>query len=101
MAAFKESGAIEYSSDVLIALQPCGMKEGESNDDNAAIMNKCKASTERNIEAVILKNRNGRTGTTAIYKYYSMFNCFEEIKIKQPEFVEVHGLPSWEDLPTR
>ena len=101
MAAFKESGAIEYSSDVLIALQPCGMKEGESNDDNAAIMNKCKASTERNIEAVILKNRNGRTGTTAIFKYYSMFNCFEEIKIKQPEFVEVHGLPSWEDLPTR
>ena len=101
MAAFKESGAIEYSSDVLIALQPCGMKEGESNEDNAAIMSKCKASTERNVEAVILKNRNGQTGTTAIFKYYAMFNCFEEIKVKQPEFEEIHGLPSWEDLPTR
>ncbi len=104
MAAFKESGAIEYSSDVLIALQPCGMSEGEKDSDkaeNAKIMSKCKASTERNIEAVILKNRNGQTGTTAIFKYYSMFNCFEEIKIKQPEFEEVHGLPSWDDLPLR
>lgn len=27
MTAFKESGIIEYSSDVLIALQPQGMKE--------------------------------------------------------------------------
>lgn len=27
MTAFKESGVIEYSSDVLIALQPQGMKE--------------------------------------------------------------------------
>lgn len=104
MSAFKESGAIEYSSDVLIALQPCGMKEGEKDSDkaeNAATMSKCKASTERNIEAVILKNRNGQTGTTAIFKYYAMFNCFEEIKVKTPEFEEIHGLPSWEDLPIR
>ena len=104
MAAFKESGAIEYSSDVLIALQPCGMNEGEGEKEkaaNAATMNKCKASTERNIEAVILKNRNGQTGTTAQFKYYAMFNCFEESEAKPPEFQEIYGLPSWEDLPTR
>lgn len=91
MAAFKESGAIEYSSDVLIALQPCGMKDGEKDSDkaaNAETMNKCKASTERNIEAVILKNRNGQTGTTAQFKYNAMFNCFEEIT-EDIEFIEV------------
>ena len=86
MAAFKESGAIEYSSDVLIALQPCGMEEGESTEENAKTMSKCKASTERNIEAVILKNRNGQTGTKAAFKYYAMFNCFEEI---DSDFIEV------------
>ena len=104
MAAFKESGAIEYSSDVLIALQPCGMKEGEKDSDkaaNAETMSKCKASTERNIEAVILKNRNGQTGSTAVFKYNAMFNCFEETEVKPPEWEEIHGLPSWEDLPLR
>ena len=109
MAAFKESGAIEYSSDVLIALQPFGMKEGEKEAEkaeNAATMSKCKASTERKIEAVILKNRNGQTGTTAIFKYYAMFNCFEELEVKPPEWEEVKdddifGDVNWDDLPTR
>lgn len=92
MAAFKESGAIEYSSDVLIALQPHGMKDGEKESDrtaNADTINKCKASTEREIEAVILKNRNGQTGTTAYFKYYAMFNCFEETPEASLKFEEV------------
>lgn len=103
MAAFKESGAIEYSSDVLIALQPCGMKDGEKDSDkaeNAATMSKCKASTEREIEAVILKNRNGQTGTTAKFKYYAMFNCFEEIE-EAIGFEEVCCTTPWDDLPVR
>lgn len=102
MAAFKESGAIEYSSDVLIALQPCGMKDGEKDSDkaeNAATMSKCKASTERRIEAVILKQRNGQTGTTAQFKYNAMFNCFEESEAGG--LVEVKGVSSWDNLPIR
>ena len=97
MAAFKESGAIEYSSDVLIALQPLGMKDGEKDSDkaaNAETMNKCKASTERKIEAVILKNRNGQTGTTALFKYNAMFNCFEEAPdLREFEEIEVDFNP--------
>ena len=61
MSAFKESGAIEYGSDVLLALQPQGMKAGYTTTDqkaNADLVKKCKASEERSIEAVILKNRN-------------------------------------------
>ena len=81
MAAFKESGAIEYGSDVLIALQPQGMKPGYTateEKENAKLVKKCKASEERSVEAVILKNRNGRTGGKVGFSYYSLFNCFEQ-----------------------
>lgn len=81
MAAFKESGAIEYGSDVLIALQPQGMKPGYTKTeqkDNAKLVKNCKASTERSVEAVILKNRNGRTGGKVGFNYHSLFNCFEQ-----------------------
>lgn len=81
MAAFKESGAIEYGSDVLIALQPQGMKPGYTateQKDNAALVKKCKASEERSVEAVILKNRNGRTGGKVGFSYNSLFNSFSQ-----------------------
>ena len=81
MSAFKESGAIEYGSDVLIALQPAGMKEASSDKDKAENKKKldsCKASETREIEAVILKNRNGRTGGKIQLSYSAMFNYFEE-----------------------
>lgn len=68
MEAFKESGAIEYSSDVLIGLQ--FKKESDSTKE--------KRKDPREVELVILKNRNGRTGDTIPYRYYPMFNYFEE-----------------------
>lgn len=81
MTAFKESGAIEYSSDILIALQPQGMKEAsnenEKKENRKAITN-CKAKEIRPIEAVILKNRNGATGSKVQFNYYALFNYFEE-----------------------
>ena len=81
MAAFKESGSLEYSADVLLALQPEGMKEGETANvkkENIETVNKCKAATERNVELVILKNRSGSTNKTLRYRYFAMFNSFEE-----------------------
>lgn len=81
MAAFKESGAIEYGSDVLIALQPQGMKPGYTateQKENAKLVKQCKRNEERSVEAVILKNRNGRTGGKVGFSYYSLFNCFEQ-----------------------
>lgn len=70
--AFKESGAIEYGSDVLIGLQLKGV--GTSSFD----VNEAKKSDPREIELILLKNRNGRTGDTIEYRYYPMFNYFEE-----------------------
>ena len=81
MTAFKESGAIEYGSDVLLALQPQGMKPGYTKTEqkqNADLVKKCKASTQRSVEAVILKNRNGKTGGKVGFDYFSLFNCFNQ-----------------------
>lgn len=72
MAAFKESGAIEYSSDVLIGLQLKGA--GEKGFDAT----EAKKKNPREIELVILKNRNGRAGDTINFSYYPMFNYFKE-----------------------
>ncbi|UQZ91326.1 DNA primase (plasmid) [Deltaproteobacteria bacterium Smac51] len=72
MEAFKESGAIEYSSDVLIGLQLKGA--GEKDFDALA----AKDKTPREVELVILKNRHGAAGKKIAFEYYSMFNYFRE-----------------------
>ena len=72
MEAFKESGAIEYSSDVLLGLQ---LKGAGSKSFDA---NEAKKKNPRAVELVILKNRNGRTGENISYDYYPLFNYFEE-----------------------
>ena len=75
MTAFKESGAIEYGSDVLIGLQLAGL---EGNGKEKDIEEK-KSKEVREIELRILKNRNGKTGTRKEYKFYTLFNYFEEV----------------------
>ncbi len=72
MQAFKESGAIEYSTDVLIGLQLKGV--GNKNFD----IDQAKSKNPREVEAVILKNRNGRTGGKIGFDFYAMFNYFAE-----------------------
>lgn len=74
MAAFKESGAIEYGSDVLIGLQLKGA--GEKDFD----LNIAKAKDPREVEFIVIKNRNGRiSGQGAALSYYPAFNCFRGI----------------------
>lgn len=73
MEAFKESGAIEYSSDVLIGLQ---LKGAGKKDFDA---NEAKKKSPREIELVILKNRNGSTGDRIELQYYPLFNYFKEV----------------------
>jgi replicative DNA helicase len=72
MEAFKESGAIEYSSDVLIGLQLEGVGQGDFDTEQA------KRNNPREIELVILKNRNGATGEKVPFDYYTLFNYFKE-----------------------
>ena len=72
MEAFKESGAIEYSSDVLIGLQLKGA--GEKDFDALA----AKEKNPREVELVILKNRQGPAGVRVPMEYYPLFNYFRE-----------------------
>lgn len=74
MAAFKESGAIEYTTDVLIGLQFKGA--GNAGFD----ANKEKTKIPREIELMILKNRNGETGSKIEYEYHPAFNVFREVE---------------------
>lgn len=79
MQAFKESGAIEYSSDVLIGLQFKGQGDKDFDIDEAKAKSNDKNSP-RDIELKILKNRNGRTGDSLFYKYHALFNYFKEVE---------------------
>ena len=87
-AAFKESGAIEYSSDVLIGLQFFGMDYQEGEADKArekrirelikTQQNRGNQGGAEEIELKILKFRNGRKGTSLRLDYYPFFNFYQE-----------------------
>lgn len=66
LESFKESGSIEYSSDVLLALDPAEDKTGGGNPD-------CKK-----IAVSILKNRNGVAGVKVPFLYYPKYNYLRE-----------------------
>lgn len=70
--AFKESGGIEYSCDVVIGLQYKGT--GTKGFDFYT----ARAASPREIELVTLKNRNGAIGAPIDYKYYPAYYYFEE-----------------------
>lgn len=72
MESFKESGDIEYSADVLLGLQLQGTGSEEFD------VNEAKAKERRDVEAVVLKNRNGQTGDTLNFSYYPMFNYYTD-----------------------
>lgn len=87
LASFKESGAIEYSSDVLIGLQYEGMdyREGEPDGKRQKRVRKLVKDAEQqgrtgqaqSIQVKILKNRNGSKGD-ALLDFYPMFNYFTD-----------------------
>lgn len=72
---FKESGAIEYSSDIAIALQY------EGTDEKGFKPKEAKKKNPREIELVVLKNRDGKVEDRVHFKYYPMFNFYVEVGI--------------------
>lgn len=87
LSSFKESGAIEYSSDVLIGLQFLGMdyEEGETDKQRDKRIRELRkeqeargrAGQDQTIQLKVLKNRYGCKGDV-ILGFYPMFNYFEE-----------------------
>lgn len=76
MSAFKESGAVEYSSDVLLGLQIFGAGKKDFNVDAE------KKKNPRKIELKILKQRNGATGLSINFDYFPLFNYFRETSVE-------------------
>ena len=91
MAAFKESGALEYTSDILIGLQYDGMDflEGETDKDKnrtariRALFKENEAASAEGkpvkIQAKIIKNRSGKRGS-CVFDYLPMFNLYIDTK---------------------
>ena len=79
MAALKESGAIEYTADVCLGLQHANMeqiKTGTSTGKAEKTIRQMKGKSERDMEIVVLKNRNGKIGDELSFSYYAMFHHF-------------------------
>jgi len=76
MESFKESGIIEYSSDVLIGMQ----LEGSDNKDFDLAA--AKRSNPRKVELVILKNRDWEGSGVVRLDYYHHFNLFKDARVK-------------------
>lgn len=108
-ASFKESGAIEYSADVVMGLQLKVMEEIQNmkNPTKAQVrekMNNAKNETPRQVELVGLKNRNGKSYFKCDFKYYPAFNYFEEVGEFSNNYSNGYTRKRWEkeedtDLP--
>ena len=72
MNAFKESGGIDYSADVLLGLQARGAGRPGFNIDEE------KRKDPRELELKILKNRSAALGQPIPLRYYPAFSCFVE-----------------------
>lgn len=76
MTAFKESGGIEYSSDLLLGLQFAALDPDarKGSFDHAAEMKEAP----RKVQVKIIKQRDGMAGNRVNMDYWSAFNLFEE-----------------------
>lgn len=96
-AGFKESGAIEYTSDVLIGLQYEGMdyQEGEQEKDRQKrirqLIDRCQedgdAGRSQPVQVKILKNRSSKKGSTFL-DFYPVFSSYESRDLEDPESQE-------------
>lgn len=78
LAAFKESGAIEYGSDCLLGLQYWGMDSTEVAQIRAETERLRRAGDPIDIQLKVLKNRNGIIGDS-IFTFLPRCNFFHEI----------------------
>lgn len=71
--AFKETGGIEYSADVLLGLQFCACHGKAGWDINAE-----KNKSPRDVEVSVLKQRYGSSGGAVRFQYYAAYDYFRE-----------------------
>lgn len=79
--AFKSSGNIEFTADVVIGLQYSFMADIGNKSDNQIqeMYQEAKAQYPRQVQTVILKNRNGSIGEYTDFIYEPKYNYFKEV----------------------
>ena len=101
--SFKESGAIEYSADVVMGLQLKVMEEIKSNNkvnETREKINEAKNEFPRKVQLIGLKNRNGKSYFKCDFNFYPQFNYFEEADIKSSMFAGRRNQNSYDmELP--
>ena len=98
--AFKESGGIEYTADVVWGLQLSAIHDDLFNGDPKSKIKekrekiaRAKEAIPREIELVCLKNRYGKSRYTAQFKYYPQYDYFKAIDDFIGQGVEAKDLP--------
>lgn len=88
MTAFKDSGNLEYSAEILFAIAPANVQEASTDKEKAEnkdATEKCREAKDKTLQLHILKNKSGKvTGTKKelLFMYHSWYNHFEELKEK-------------------
>lgn len=87
--SFKESGGIEYTSDVVWGLQLQAMNNDIFNKEKSLkekreLVRKAKAENPRKIEFVCLKNRYGKSSFKIGFSYYPEYDFFRP----DPSYIE-------------
>ena len=102
--AFKESGAIEFTADVVWGLQLAVIhddifnKEGKIKEKREKVA-AAKEAIPRNVELVCLKNRYGKSRYAAQFKYSPQYDYFEPIV--EPAFTTSYAAPAWDEVQRR
>lgn len=102
--AFKESGAIEFTADVVWGLQLAVIHDDIFNKDGKIKEKRekvaaAKEAIPRNIELVCLKNRYGKSRYTAQFKYNPQYDYFEPVI--EPAFTTAYAAPAWDAVQRR
>lgn len=75
--SFKESGGIEYSADVVMGLQLKDIEKPAKNEEiKREIVNQAKAKEVRDLELVLLKQRNGVAYAKVAFSHQAKYNFF-------------------------
>lgn len=79
-AAFKESGAIEFTADVVLGMQFSAIREMDKAALKSFSADEEKQNDPRRLEIIVLKQRYGMCGNDVYcrFNYYPAYSCFEE-----------------------
>lgn len=104
--AFKESGGIEYTADVVWGLQLSVLHDAIFDSDKKVKEKRekiaqAKAADPREIELVCLKNRYGKSRYSVQFKYYPRYDYFEAVDDFIGETITGTDLPFNTDVVKR